>query len=50
MVVILQADDYTPLFEIGVTWGHVFDITTLPAVSAEEGLKLGPDVIGRRQF
>ncbi len=50
LVVILRTDDYAALFEIGLTWGHVFDITTLPAVSAEEGLKIGPDVMGRRQF
>ena len=50
LVVILRTDDYAALLEIGVTWGHVFDITTLPAVSAEEGLKIGPDVLARRQF
>jgi hypothetical protein len=50
LVVILQTHDYAPLMEIGLTWGHAFDITTLPAVGAEEGLKIGPEAMGRRQF
>jgi hypothetical protein len=50
LVVILETDDDAALMEIGLTWGRAFDITPLPAVSAEEGLKIGPDVMGRRQF
>ena len=50
VVVIFQTDDYTPLMEIALTWGDTFDITTLPAISAEDGLKVGPDAMGRRQF
>jgi len=50
VVVIFQTDDYAPLMEIALTWGDTFDITTLPAISAEDGLKVGPDAMGRRQF
>ena len=32
-----------------VTWGDVFQMEVMPAVSAEEGLKIGPDVIGNRK-
>lgn len=50
VVSIFRTDDYGALMEIDLTWGDLFDITTLPAVSADEGLKIGPEVMGRRQF
>jgi hypothetical protein len=36
--------------EVAFTWGDTFDITVIPAISAEDGLKIGPDVMSRRQF
>ncbi len=50
VVSIFRTEDFAALMEIEFTWGDIFDITTLPAVSAEEGLKIGPEVMGRRQF
>ena len=50
MVSIFRTDDFSALMEIELTWGDVFDITTYPAISAEDGLKIGPDAMGRRQF
>ncbi len=50
VVSIFQTDDYAGLMEIGFSWGDTFDISITPAISAEEGLKIGPDVMGRRQF
>ena len=50
VVSIFRTDDYGVMMEIAFTWGELFDITILPAISAEEGLKIGPDVMGRRQF
>jgi hypothetical protein len=50
VVSIFRTDDFGALMEIAFTWGAIFDITTLPAISAEDGLKIGPDVLGRRQF
>ena len=47
MVVIAEADDFAPLMELNMTWADVFEITTHPAVSAEEGLKIGPEVMAR---
>jgi hypothetical protein len=39
--------DFAPLMEIDMTWGDVFVMTTHPAISAEEGLKIGPEVMAR---
>jgi len=50
VVSIFRAEEYSPLMEIGMTWGDTFDITILPAISADDGLKVGPEVLGRRQF
>jgi hypothetical protein len=50
VVSILRTNDFAALMEIEFTWGDKFDMTVLPAVSAEEGLRIGPDVMGRRQF
>jgi hypothetical protein len=50
VVSIFRADDFGALMEIDLTWGHIFDITILPAISAEDGLKVGPEAMGRRQF
>jgi hypothetical protein len=50
VVSIFRTDDFSTLMEIEFTWGDVFDVTTFPAISAEDGLKIGPDVMGRRQF
>ena len=47
MVVIAEADDFAPLMELNMTWCDVFVITTHAAVSAEEGLKIGPEVMAR---
>jgi hypothetical protein len=50
VVSIFQTDDFAALMEVEFTWGDTFDITVIPAISAEDGLKIGPDVMGRRQF
>jgi hypothetical protein len=50
VVSIFRTDDYGALMEIGLTWGALFDITILPAISAENGLKIGAEAMGRRQF
>jgi hypothetical protein len=50
VVSIFRAEDFGALMELEFTWGDVFDVTVYPAVSAEDGLKIGPDVMGRRQF
>lgn len=48
VVSIFETDDPAALLELGFTWGDVFQIEIHPAVSAEDGLRLGPQVLGRR--
>lgn len=48
VVTVFEASDYESLMEIGFAWGDVFDIVTAPATTAEEGLRLGPQILQRR--
>jgi len=48
VVSIFEADDHAALMEIGFTWGDTFQIEINPAVSAEDGLRMGPEVMSRR--
>jgi hypothetical protein len=48
VVSIFATDDHAALMEIGFTWGDMFQIEISPAVSAEDGLKMGPDAMARR--
>ena len=47
VVSIFSADDYPPIMELLYEWNDVFDITVYPAVSAERGLTVGPEVFAR---
>ena len=47
VVVIFSVDSFDTLMELELEWGDVFDIDIYPACSAEEGLRIGPDVFGR---
>lgn len=49
VVVIARTEDFSSLMEIQFTWGDVFELTAFPAISAEEGLRVGPEVMARRQ-
>jgi hypothetical protein len=40
VIAVLEADSVAPLVALNVEWGDVFDITTVPAITAEEGLGL----------
>ncbi len=48
VVSIFSAADFAALMELQMTWGDVFDISIFPAISFEEGLEIGPTVMGRR--
>jgi hypothetical protein len=50
VVAIVRADDFAGLMEIDLTWGDLFDVTSLPAISAEDGMQVGPEVMQRRQL
>ena len=47
VVSIFSSDSIAALLELEFEWGDVFDIDISPAVSAEEGLRIGPEVFGR---
>jgi hypothetical protein len=47
VVSIFAADTFAPVMELEFEWNDVFEIAIFPAVSAEEGLRIGPEVFGR---
>lgn len=47
VVSIFSADSFDKVLELVFEWNDVFDIDVHPAVSAEEGLKIGPKVFER---
>lgn len=47
VVSIVSADNIEKIMEIVYEWEDVFDIDIYPAVSAEEGLRIGPEVFAR---
>ena len=49
VVSIFSTDDPAAIMELQYEWNDVFDISVSPAVSAETGLQIGPDVFGRLQ-
>lgn len=49
VVSIFSTDDIAAIWELDAEWNDVFDIDVVPAISAEEGLRVGPEVFGRLQ-
>jgi hypothetical protein len=47
VVTIFSTDSPDALLELDLEWGDVFDIDVYPAVSAEDGLRIGPEAFGR---
>ena len=47
VVSIFSTDDVAAIMELEFEWGDVFDIDVAPAVSSDEGLRIGPEVFGR---
>ncbi|MCU1345746.1 MAG: hypothetical protein JWL70_2012 [Acidimicrobiia bacterium] len=47
VVSIFSTDVYADVMELVFQWNDVFDIDVHPAVSADEGLKIGADVFSR---
>jgi hypothetical protein len=44
---VLSMENFAATVEFELEWGDVFDIDASPAVFAEEGLEIGPEVFGR---
>jgi hypothetical protein len=47
VVSIISTDDIASIMELEFEWSDVFDIDVSPAVSSEDGLRIGPEVFGR---
>lgn len=47
VVSIFNTDDIAAVMEFQFEWSDVFEIDVIPAVSAQDGLKIGADVMGR---
>ena len=47
VVTVFSAETVAPIMEVEFEWDDVFDMTVTPAVSADEGLRIGPEVFGR---
>ncbi|HZU74195.1 MAG TPA: DUF3303 family protein [Acidimicrobiales bacterium] len=47
VVSVFSTEDPASIMELEFEWSDVFDIDVHPALSAEDGLKVGPDVFGR---
>jgi hypothetical protein len=47
VITIFSADDFASVMELTFEWNDVFDIAVHPAVSAEEGLRVGSEVFAR---
>jgi hypothetical protein len=47
VVTVFTAETVAPIMEVEFEWDDVFDMTVTPAVSADEGLRIGPEVLGR---
>jgi hypothetical protein len=45
VVSIFEADDNAPIFAISAQWGDVFNIKVVPAITAEQGLKLAQQMM-----
>ena len=47
VVSLLAAESIEKIMELVYEWNDVFDIDVYPAVSADEGLRIGPEVLAR---
>jgi hypothetical protein len=47
VVTAFAADSITAMMEVEFEWNDVFDISIHPAISADDGLRVGPDVFAR---
>jgi hypothetical protein len=47
VVSVFSAETIAPIMERDFEWNDVFDLSVSPAVSADEGLRVGPEVFGR---
>jgi len=46
VVAIFEADSIAPIMAMTAEWGDMFDITVVPAITAEEGIELAKQMMG----
>jgi hypothetical protein len=46
VVSIFETNDHKSLMEISLAWGDAFNISVSPAVSVEDGLRMGAEILG----
>ena len=49
VISIFSTEDPGAIMQLELEWNDVFDINVYPAVSADDGLKIGMDVFGKLQ-
>jgi hypothetical protein len=49
VVTIFEADSVQPIMAVSVQWADVFDITVVPAMTAEEGLQWAQQMMQQQQ-
>jgi len=47
VVSIFSTDDVAPILEFELEWSDVFDIDVSPALSSDDGLRIGAELLGR---
>jgi hypothetical protein len=45
VVGIFETDSYAPIMQVVMEWQDVFDFAVYPATTAEEGLKIGAQIL-----
>ena len=45
VITIYEAESIAPIMAISTEWGDVFDITVVPAITAEDGLALAKQMM-----
>ena len=46
VISIFEADSIAPIMAMTAEWGDVFDITVVPAITAEEGIEAAKQMMG----
>ena len=47
VIAVFEADSVAPVMATTMAWADLFDITVVPAITAEEGLRLAQQMGGR---
>jgi hypothetical protein len=45
---VFEANDVAAVWRVAADWNDVFDVSIVPVMTAEEGLRLGPEVFAAR--